>query len=183
MFEYLMSFALVFLAWQYVWFKKTEKHNKHLYRLCQVRREAMKLLLDERENLSKEEAYALRDNIELLNTLINQYGKHKARLFNFRLFLARVKEAKQFERKQTSHAVVDERVLQVRHNTLAVIFGAFWDFTPFLRHELIARIAITVVSAAVSVGIKSLSKLLKDIQQVVEVLAYVKPPERRYYAM
>lgn len=177
-----MTLTLLLLLGQYVWFKRAERHDKHLFRLCQVRREAMHFLMDEHQHLPKKEALALRENIDVLNTLIGRYATHKTRLFNFRLFMARVQEMKRFERKQKNADIENAKVIELRHKTMAVVFGAFWDYTPFLRHELVVRLCVALISAATKAGVQSLSGLLRELQQLRETISYSKQPQYSYNA-
>lgn len=170
MFYLTIPLALLFLVWQYHWLKKTERHDKHLYRLCQVRREAMHLLINEYDTLPYKEAIALRKDIKGLNTIIGKYSTHKTHFFNFRLFISRLQKLKSFELKQESANIENEKVIDLRRKSMAVIFGAFLDYTPFLRHEIVIRVCIVFISVAVKAGVQS----LREFQKSLEIILHTK---------
>lgn len=165
MFYLMMIPVCCFLLWQYRWLKQIEKHDRHLYQFCQLRREAMALLMDEYDSMDQQDLAALRQVIDALNSMIHHYRTHKTVLFDFRRFVKHVQTLQQFEQQQQSVHAESPQVQALMHRMAVEVCQAFLAYTPFLRHELIVRISVMLIGAAVSIGIAPLKKLLVAINQ------------------
>lgn len=88
------------LAYNFFKIKRHTRHDKYLYKFCQLRREIMSYLRINHDIISKQEYQATKQILDVLNGTINLYSKNEAsNFFNFRKFAKFVKETKHLSAK------------------------------------------------------------------------------------
>jgi len=171
MFYLLMTPALCFLISQIIWLNTVRKHDKYLYHFCQLRREAMALLLDSYDDLSHSDAIALRKTIDTLNQMIHYYHDHKRVLFNFRAFAKHVKALQKIDNQKDDEEISNQQVQQLTQLTVKATLDAFLEYTPFLRHEIYAKFFIALASTAANIGFKRAKLYLDDFIRVQQLVS------------
>ena len=134
----LPSLVLCFFALVYLHYVR--KHDRVLFRFCQIRRDMMSLLRERGTELSKEDYAALRFFLKGINNLVQRYSVHKFKMFNARAFVAWVRNnAKLLEESAAIPESDDKEIqaLQLR-TTIAIALG-FFAYTRFLRFEVMAK--------------------------------------------
>ena len=86
MFYIVATLIAIFLIYQIISLRELKKHDEHLFRFCELRRESIKLLYEERDALGRNDYIALREMLGALNVTINNYRNHKTAIFNLRRF-------------------------------------------------------------------------------------------------
>jgi len=94
-FTVISTILVLSLALNFFKIKRHIKHDKYLYKFCQLRREIMSYLRINHDVLSKTEYQATKQILDVLNIAINLYSKNEAsNLFNIRKFAKFVSETK-----------------------------------------------------------------------------------------
>lgn len=166
MFAILTCSAFVIFPIQLVWLMGLRKHDVHLYRFCELRRDSIKFLYDEYKNLSRTDYIALRKLILALNVTINNYKVHKKALFDFRAFTRYVKEVKPFEDDVDEISTNNEKIHELRERMSHAVIEAFFAYTPFLKHQVVANFIFFVLSAAVKTGSEKFSNDLNILGEI-----------------
>ena len=177
MFYVIAGLIAAFLVYQIISLRELRKHDEHLFRFCELRREAISLLYDERETLSRNDYIALRKILKALNVTINNYRTHKTVTFNFRRFLAYVRELRKLDRDTGKISTNNEDIINLNYRMHHVVCLAFLAYTPFLRSEILASMALKVLNACVEMGIKSCALYAKDFKKALQFTdEFRKPP-------
>jgi len=163
-----------FFLFQVYQLREMKKHDEHLFRFCELRRDSIDLLSNEYETSSRNDYVALRKLIEALNNTIHNYKSHKTVIFNFRLFARYLREFKSLEEKADEISTNNQDLLNLICRMQVSVFEAFLAYTPFFKSEIIVSITIRVLSAAVDSGISSVRKYRNSLVEVVEKIEHLK---------
>ena len=164
---YIGLIVSLFLMYQIYVYSELKKHDKYLFKFCQIRRDAMKLLRDGYEDLSKEDYVALSGLLKVLNTSIRHYNMYKTILFNFRFYLAFFKAMKASNRKIESMPTCNNpKVNELYSRTRYAILEAFFAYTPFLKSEIVLNISYGLLKAFARSGMESVGKFLMALSEV-----------------
>ena len=74
----LVSIILIYMISQ---LRSLKKHDKALYRFCELRRKIMSYLREKNENIPEHDYYLLRELLDNLNDTIHDFNNHKKSLF------------------------------------------------------------------------------------------------------
>lgn len=163
MFYILMIPVTLYLIYQIYSAYQTKKHDVYLYQFCELRRQALNLLWLEHDTLSREDYIALRRLIGALNMAISSYS-HKTIMFNFRKFIRFLKSIQHLDKKVeadvTEHEKINALIKKVEYSVLC----SFLAFTPFIKSELLIKLAIRFLSVCVDRGGESLRGLLNAFE-------------------
>jgi len=174
MLEILAVIIFPFLFFQALWLMRLRKHDVHLYRFCQLRRDSIKFMYDEHQSLSRTDYIALRKLIRVLNLTINNYKAHKKTLFDFRAFTLYMREIRPFEERVEEISTNNERIKELRERMFYAVIEAFFAYTPFLKHEAIARLIFFILSAAVKSGAYKFKNELNILTQINQSRVHLK---------
>lgn len=177
MFYFVAGLISAFLVYQVINLRELRKHDEHLFRFCELRRDAISLLYNERETLSRNDYIALRKILKTLNLTINNYRTHKTVTFNLRRFLAYVKELRSLDHDTGKISTNNKDIINLNYRMHHVVCLAFLAYTPFLRSEVLASIVIKVLNACVEMGIKSCALYAREFKKAVQfTYEFRKPP-------
>lgn len=151
-----------------VWLHRLRKHDKVLYRFCQVRREILEVLRNRGFEMNKQDYFAIRDLLEVVNGTIHHYNHCKSTVFNFRTLTKMIRDL-----RESGQAIAeiktpkDPELAKVFDSFRMAMVGAFLTYTPFFRSEITARIVLYLLVAICrffgSIGIKSWCKVSDDL--------------------
>lgn len=135
-----------------------QKHDTVLFRLCQTRRDIMKILRDRGFNLSKEEYLVLRELLQAVSGMIHHYEKCKATVFNLR----KIKNyAKNLKKQDDDIArfdnVRDEEIREVIRSFRLNMFLAFFAYTPLMKSGFVLYLLAKFFKFLSSLGIKGVN--------------------------
>lgn len=143
-----------FAVSSYINVKKHEKHDRVLFRFCQIRRDLMKDLRDRYDTtLSRQEWQAANFLLEILNGVIQHYHSHKTTMFNLRKVRLMIKS--DLQRYQDTQQKIKARLSEVPKNTKVYeLYGdfsraslqSFFTYTPFIRTEILLRLLVGEVA-------------------------------------
>lgn len=134
----------IFTLASYVDIKRHERHDRVLFRFCQIRRDLMAELRARYQSLSREEFESMEFLLSLLDEVIQHYGRHKTAMFNFRKMRRAVERDLEHYRKTEREArltrVPPGRITELYADFVRATAMAFVAYTPFLRTEIILRL-------------------------------------------
>jgi hypothetical protein len=159
---YMTVVPAVFLsALMIVHLRGLQKHDKVLFRLCEVRRKMMRLLRESGEELSVEDYAAARALLNILGTTIHNYHETKQRLLDGRRFFQflNVYSITVGEVESLTHDIRDPRVAELQMEFGKAIFHGFLLYTPLLRSELVVRFIVGALSLFARLGVSRMKKL------------------------
>lgn len=120
--------------------RRLEKHDRVLYRFCEVRRKLMRLLRQSGTELSPEDYRVARALLDMLETNIHNYQETKKFLLNGRRFLKSLRTYSKSAVEVANLAMIrDPRVAEVRNELGRAVLLGILDYTPLLRSELLVR--------------------------------------------
>lgn len=159
---------LIGLAFMILHLRLMGRHDRVLYRFCEIRREIMGLIRDKAFEMDRTDYYAFRDLLEVVSFTIHDYNACKLYAFNFRRFREWLKDAKQLAGKVVTQ---NQCVLDLRSQYSRAMLEAFFAYTPFLKSELALKILVIAVKALMRLSGKYLSTNFKT---VLEVAAWIR---------
>lgn len=176
MFYIVSTLVGVFLAYQILQLRSAKKHDEHLFRLCELRRATIKIMFDQRDSLSRNDYIALRKLVGALSLTINNYRNHKTVIFNFRRFMAHVRELKSLDNKTRVITTKNKEINDLKNRFNRALCLAFLAYTPFLRSEILAKLIVGVLNAFVEMGAKSLSVYVKEYKSALKFTDDLRKP-------
>ncbi|WOV91930.1 MAG: hypothetical protein R1F54_04700 [Candidatus Zeuxoniibacter abyssi] len=125
-----------------------KKHDRVLFRFCQIRRDLMKDLRDRYDTtLNQQEWQAAKFLLEKLNGVIQHYHSHKTTMFNLRKVrqmiksdLQKYKETQQEIKARLPEVPKDTKVYELYGDFARASWQSFFTYTPFIRTEIILRL-------------------------------------------
>ncbi len=180
MFYIIAVLIAVFLVYQILALRELKKHDEHLYRFCELRRDAIKLLYEKRDDLSRNDYVALRKLLKALNVTINNYQKHKTIIVNFRRFVAYARELKALDKNAGNISTNNEDIKILNYRLHHTVCLAFLAYTPFLKSEILAKVVVGVLNACVEMGVKSCGLYAKEFKRAIQFTDDFKNPPSCY---
>lgn len=179
MFFYILVIpSLVLLGLLLLKIRKLEKHDKVLYKFCQIRRGVIKILRNNNNQLTKNDYADLRFLLSLISTTIHHYNEIKSILFNVRKLLRIKKHLFEFKNVALE---VEEKLKSPKKNEIHVLYEqykfaniyAFASYTPFFKSEIILRLLLQIIILLVWLGLEQLQSgvnylkwFLKELQSL-----------------
>ncbi len=139
----LLSFAILFQIIFIIKLIKKQKHDKVLYGFCQTRRDVMKYLRDNYENLSDKDYSDIKVLISPLNASIHDFNYHKYKSFNLRKIEKLMRQTKhdvQTIRINFNNENIDIQKIQI--SFIGNYFNALWIYTPLIKLKFFRYILI-----------------------------------------
>lgn len=170
MFLLLITIAIFLLVIQAYKLLEVKKHDKHLFRFCNLRREAVKYLSCSYQDLSRNDYIALRKTIETLNGIIGSYKEHKTVVFNFRLFVRYLNDLKEFEKTTEKISTNNEKIKDFIRSLHKLIFKAFLAYTPYFKSEIAFYLIVQLFSFGVRAGVNSLKDYLSSLEEAKKMV-------------
>ena len=143
--------------------RRLKKHDKVLYRFCQLRRETMSIIREANFDLKPEDYAVLRALVEKTSDTIHDFNNCKVSLFNVRKLSEQVSRAKMIEALDVENPQIQKLCLGY---TLAML-RAFFTFTPFIKSELGLRVAPYLLRALASLGGNYLKIQVKKMNELI----------------
>lgn len=135
-YEIVVVLAVLITVFQISTLYKVRKHDRILYRICQIRRDAMNVLRQRGLELGRDDYGELRVMIEVMNTAIENYKDHRMIIFNFRSMWSYFKVYKNNTKNIVRYEPTDKEILQIRDALIRAILRGFLTYTPLLGLEL-----------------------------------------------
>lgn len=160
--------ATVIMIWR---LRSMEKHDKVLYRFCEIRRQTMSLIRERNFDLTPEDYLALRQVAEATSATIHDYNSFKIYIFNFRKFLAAIRRMEKLEVTLTHGRELKPEITMLRNRFADAMLFAFVTFTPFFKSERVLLVFHHTCSALAKLGIayfKTKARGMAEIASFVE---------------
>ncbi len=166
MIYFLFACFCVFFAFSFRRIKKVDKHDHVLFPFCQLRRDIMRHLLDNLDTLTPEEYRPLRKLLDMLDTTIHNYNRHKTRMFNLRTILRQTARYRRAKKQAERIHIPDNSAIKEFYARFSILLvKAFLAYTPLIRWELALKIFAFVIGRLVRA---KTDRLLKVAEQVRE---------------
>lgn len=138
--------ALAVVLYGVIQVREARKHDRVLYRFCQIRRDVMDVLRSENQSLSAEDYAAGRRLLDFLNLTISLYREHRTKMFDWRAFVRFAREYRQSATQivalsSTRHKALSNAVMKTGW---AALLG-FLAYTPFIKSETALRLTASAV--------------------------------------
>ncbi|WP_435979198.1 hypothetical protein [Psychrobacter sp. DM4] len=158
----MLVIAVIFALFETVYLKRIQKHDRYIFEFCDLRRDMITYLYEERNGLSRSDYIQLREILNTNNVTIHNYKDSKHTMFNFRRFIDKLRVIENKKSRVESNVLPEVKVFQVR--LVHIVFDAFLAYTPFLKSEVIIKVLYFITSNAVKAGFKSLVPYEKDLE-------------------
>jgi len=163
MFYFLIIPGLVISLGMLLHFRRIEKHDKVLYRFCQVRRDIMTILRRDLLEVNREKYFGLRVLLDGTSNAIHYYNDNKTTLFNFREFCKWLGDAKRSaEAMEKLKLPNDPEVLEIRDRFAQAMVCGFCAYTPFLRTEAGFAVSLFLLKAMAKAGWRRAETLIQS---------------------
>lgn len=170
-FEILLSGSVILCCVIAIRLYRIRKHDKVLYRFCQVRRDIMAYLRTRGFEMSKHDYFAVRDLLEVVSSTIHHFNACKATVFNFRTLNKMAREFRETGRVvEEIRLPKDPAAVEIFDAYRKAMIGAFLTYTPFMRSEILLRLIlaalIAISSFAARLGCRSWETTPEDLAWV-----------------
>jgi hypothetical protein len=164
--------ALALSAYMIYYLSRLQKHDRVLYRFCQIRREMMEFFREHGSELSPEEYSSARRLVEVLNLTIHNYKHERTRMFDGRKLLRTLRD---YEASVDAVVLADnsrdnERIRAFRTKFEKTLFFAFFEYTPFFRSELALRVLLVAATLLAKLGLQKMSNVVRQLQSTLPLL-------------
>ncbi|WP_310697417.1 hypothetical protein [Marinospirillum sp.] len=166
MYYVIASLVAVFLIYQIIKFKSIEKHDRHLFRFCQLRRDTLAFIADNQHQLTREEYHAARQLLDGLNTIIEHYHNKKMIIFDLRRFARHVQKLKSMEGKADQITVDNKQINDLKLRFQYNMVRSFLAYTPFLKSEVAMWLVKVLLQFMAKTGKKKIDKYLTSLKDV-----------------
>jgi hypothetical protein len=120
------------------------KHDVVLYQFCEVRRQLMRLLRAEGEQMTREDYVYAREILDAVSQTIEIYGDHKSRMFNARWFFRFLKAYRISSKEMAAlPRTASPKLREIENVYGRAVLSGFLAFTPFFRSELALRFMLS----------------------------------------
>jgi len=154
---------------------KLAKHDKALFRFCDLRRSLMRTLRDRGFEMSKEEYFAFRKLIAQTSEVVHDYHEFKAMVFSlkvgffFKSSLAYIEAAMKFESSVAQEASISAEIARMQKAYLKAVVDAVLTFIP-------ARIIIWVLTMLIRfiglIAVKGINKQVSRWKRWLDLLRW-----------
>lgn len=160
----ILVIIILFTLFEFIYLKNIQKHDRYIFEFCDLRRDIITYLYEERNRLSRADYIQLREILDTNNTTIHNYKENKYTMFNFRRFIDKLRTIENDRSGKVNESKVLPEIKDFQVRLVHIIFNAFIAYTPFLKSEVILKVLYFVTSKAVKAGVKSLVPYEKDLE-------------------
>jgi hypothetical protein len=140
--------------------RKMKKHDRVLFRFCQIRRDIIVIMREPGFNPSKSDYRILRVLLDGANATIHEYNSCKIKLFNFRNFIALAKEYQRNAQKVDKLSTSNPAINEIKEKYKRAMILAFLSYTPLIKSQIAFQITSGIILAIfglmINLGLKSL---------------------------
>ena len=155
---------ILFTLFEVIYLKRIQKHDRYIFEFCDLRRDMITYLYEERNDLSRADYVQLREILKTNNVTIHKYKDNKHTMFNFRRFIDRLRVIENKKSRTVSESQVLPEVKEFQVRLVHIVFNAFLAYTPFLKSEVIIKVLYFITSKAVRAGVESLVPYERDLE-------------------
>jgi hypothetical protein len=146
-----------------------KKHDVVLFRFCQIRRDAIKLIAARGAGFDRTSYHSIRNLLECLNVMTHNYEGCKTHIFNIRRLEQTFKHYKHTTRQVDKIQIPDDAEIVMLHKRFRyAMLEAFLVYTPLIRSEILARLLLNVIKLFSLMGIKSLASAGNYLSWLIE---------------
>lgn len=125
---------------------KIRKHDKVLFRFCQLRRDILQYLREKGNNLPEKDYKEIRTLVDLVNDHIHHFDDHKSGLFRLNGLFSNAKSVYTKVRKSEEKKVPNNKKIEAFYNSYGKsLLIAFLTYTPFLASKIIVLLLIKIL--------------------------------------
>jgi hypothetical protein len=135
------------------------KHDRVLYRFCHIRREIMRIMRDNNYNLSREDYFALRHLLEIVNNTIHNYNEFKHSTFNITKCIQYGRGMVRLDKQVQERQVKNANIARLYDEFGSTVFLALLAFIPWPQMAL--KIVPVIIKVLTKVGIDSVKSRAK----------------------
>ncbi len=144
--------------------RRLKKHDKVLYRFCQLRRDTMSQIRERNFDLRVEDYVALRQLLDRTSETIHDFNNCKVSLFNIRNYSIQVHRAKSLEETSVERA---PEIQELTGRYALAMLVAFFTFTPLIKSELVLRGLPFILKFLASISGNYLKAKVKKTEEIV----------------
>ena len=136
--------------------RRLTKRDRVLFLFCQIRRNIMETLRDDGSNISKSDYAVIRDLLDTMSTTIHYFDHLKITMFNFRRFIALVKDYRKNANKIDNLSTSNAKINALKNEYRGAMFYAFLSYTPLMKPQMAVALFISVLGFLLRFGFQSL---------------------------
>lgn len=164
--------AVVLLA-EMRYLLKVRKHDQVLFPICELRGDLMRFLLKQEEAglLNRADYLYARLMLGSMNHTVSLYRDHRTRLFNLRNLVRFLNQYRVSARELIAVPRTESpelRAIEARFNQ--AMMKGFFAYTPLLRTELRAHLALAIMAFFAKMGIGFFARRLRETQEVLDAI-------------
>lgn len=152
--------------------KSIKKNDEALFEFCQLRRDIISYLREKNTRIPEENYFEVRKLLEILNSDIHNFKKHKKGKFNFNNWITEAKgvykNVRTAEQKKIDN---NEKVEEFYKKYGQTLFGAFLRFTPFFKYKIVLLLLLGISKILAKI---SGDYLKENLRKATKWLSWVK---------
>lgn len=177
LFNVLMVICIVLCLRMVLRLKQMRRHDRVLYKMCQVRRDIMALFRERGFELSKHDYFAVRSLLDVVSVTIHNFDECKTTVFNIRFLSRWAAEMRRRNKEIDTFAVPkDDEALRIFNAYRKATVSAFFTYTPFIRSEVFLRLLLFTLASCASfigrLGVTSFARIAENLFWAKEQVAY-----------
>ncbi len=153
-----------------VYLHRLRKHDEVLFQFCQNRREIMTSVRKENVEFSPEAYKDVRHILSVTNDTIHYFNECKPHHFNLRRFVEYM-ISQNVMNEEPEEEFASPEIEKFYEGHISALLNAFFAFTPFIKSEIVLRMAVFL---AQTVGRLGIVKLKHHASEWAEVFSWVK---------
>lgn len=169
LFYLLVGPSAILLIIMYINLRRITKHDKVLFRFCQLRRDIMRLIDSEALQMSKADYRSLRTMLDATNVTIHEFNNFKITMFNFRWFISWLKKHKREASNMDKLATKNAQINKLFDEYRIALVKAVLSYTPFIKSQITIMVCLAVLQFLFRLGLRSLS-----LKNLVNYLSWLK---------
>lgn len=155
----LLSLAMIFKL------LSLRKHDRVLYRFCQLRRDIMAYLRDKRDRIPPEDYEQVRMLLQIVNQDIHNYNHYKRNKFNIRYLLREARHLFKSARAAEIKKIKNNAKVEGFYKDYGLaLVSAFLSYTPFFKSKIILMLTIGLMRKLVIVTGDRLKDWIKELE-------------------
>lgn len=151
------------MVWMILDLSKLKKHDKNLYRFCQLRREMMYYLRNKGLNLSKNDYKEIRLLLDLVNNHIHYFNDHKTGFFKADGTFTSKKRIYKDVRETEEKKVPNNKKIEEFYNSYGnALLSAFLSYNPLFASKIAIIILLELTEVASNYIGETLGGVIKN---------------------
>jgi hypothetical protein len=152
---------------------RLRKHDRVLFPICQIRRDLVAFVAAKYDagELDRDDYIYARLMLNSVNSMISLYREHRMAMFNLRRFVLMLARYRQSAKQLILVPRTDTLELrQIEARLNRAMASGFFAYTPWLRTQFGAYIAMRLMALLAGLGLKFFAHRAQDLRDLLELV-------------